>query len=203
MKPEFSSVFDIMGRLAITPNQEHIDMAFRLGQALQKWLGTPQSVSWQLDGPMAEASFNQTMTLAVTAGLIGVSTLVGEPNILEFAFKHQIHVDYVPNAGVQPTTAALVIDRQQTLVFATQATADTFAITQINRIPVQLVPGQVSLLLVVKQPPSLDQSAYQQVSPLIDLGAGKGMIVTPKLPTPALIKQLSALPDVLKLTVFR
>jgi len=202
MESEVSSVFDIMGRLAITPNQEHIDMALRLGRALLQWLGTPKTISWHLDGSMAEASFNQTMTLAVTAGLIGVETLVGDPNILELAFQRQIHVDFVPNAPVAPTTAQLVLDQHQTLVFTTRSANDTFAITQINDVPVHLQPGDVSLLATVSAQLTVDPT-LAHVSPLINFGATQGLLLTPQSPTPGRMHQLSTLPGIISVTQFR
>ena len=203
MEPEFSSVFDIMGRLAITPNQEHIDMAHRLGQALHQWLGLPQALTWQLDHSMTEASFNQTMMLAVSAGFIGVDSLAGDPNILEIAYQHQIHIDFVPNANIPDSTARLIVNGNQVFEFATHAANDTFAITAMNHIPVTITPGSPCLLVTVRQQPHLNHADFIHISPVIDFDHTNGMVLNPKLMTTDLIQQVTTTPGVLTVIPFR
>ncbi|KRO15100.1 hypothetical protein [Lacticaseibacillus saniviri] len=207
MSQEYTSVFDVIGRVVVTPSDQHIAEAFRLGQALHPLLPQLQRITWQLDGTVSESSLDQALQLAITAGMVGIDELTTTTNVLEVAYKHGISVSFVPNSKHlnQPHTvqADLVSVDHQTikLVFTSDALKDQFALTQINDDKLTLQPGAFTMILSVDE--AVTGTPQGNLSPLIHLNDQAFQIFVPDAFATDLVAQLEALPHVNGVTLFR
>ncbi|MFD1485419.1 hypothetical protein ACFQ5J_09275 [Lacticaseibacillus baoqingensis] len=155
MDNQVNSVFDIVGRIPITPTQQHIDAAFNLGKALRSLLPTPiTKISFDLDAGIRQSSLTVELQTALVAGMAGIASLTETKNIYEYAYQEGIKVSFAPNSKdlEQPDTTKLTVasaQHQLVLALTTQRAADKLVLTAINGVPVTLDLGTATRVLLL------------------------------------------------------
>lgn len=138
MQNKVTSVFDIVGKIPITPSPQHIDSVFNLGKMLRSLMPTPIiKTVFDLDAGIRQSSLTVELQTALVAGLAGISSLSEDKNIYDYAYQEGIAVSFVPNSRdlVHPDTTLVTVATaayQFTLELTVSRKLDALLLTAIN-----------------------------------------------------------------------